>query len=439
MESLYARIVFIEKMLFDTRSQVTGLRVDVDNIMAHGVAAMSVLPDRASFPANGDTTTIYVDSDTSQIYRYDLIDRPGYDWTVGVGGDFATLPLALASPLVVDGDRIRVLDGDYLLSSTLVVSKRVIIFGESRAGTVLHSAGGAGDPTILLSITADGVIIRDLTISHRTTANTSVEAAITVSRPGFPATRVRDVTIQNCSIEYMKHGIVLRGEAFRVEENTIAYIGPSGRTRRAIIIYAATGNSFITGNTIANNLATGNLRAIYISTGATVEDVTTGILSIEDNVGSGTMSHFVLQDGYGGTSDGFSLFVKRNVVVETAAFVVFYFVGANNGNIFHQVVAESNTLTNVHEGGPGGKGIFGVDDGGTGLAFRSIGPLSAHIASNHPSTTLVLAGYVLASGAIPSTAASCCTTTMPLVVITQDAVIPSTPLPVVGTYYELSP
>lgn len=264
-----------------------------------------------------------------------------------------------------------------------------------------------------------------------------MECAIAVAGPGFPAPRLSGIKIQNCLIEYVKHGIAIRGNDFRIDGNTISYIGPSGRTRRAVLIYSTNGNCFVTNNVLANSLATGNLRAIYISAGATVEDVSVGTLVIEDNTNPDGMQQLSLGDGFSGPADSFSLFVKRNTVTETGGFVVLYGTTANFGNILHQLVAEGNTFTNQHGGG--GKGVFGIDDGGSGVTFRSTGAVGTHILNNHPGTIMVKPGYTLATGAVPSTVSVCCTTTMPLVTITQDAIIPASPTPVTGMYYEMSP
>ena len=112
-------------------------------------------------------------------------------------------------------------------------------------GVVLHTAGGGSDPTFLISINVDDVTLSTLTISHRTTAYTSVEAAVVVSGPGFPATRVSNFNCDNCLVEYIKHGLVIRGNNWRVTGSNISYIGPNGRTRRAIFSYAANGTCFI--------------------------------------------------------------------------------------------------------------------------------------------------------------------------------------------------
>ena len=158
---------------------------------------------------------------------------------------------------------------------------------------------------------------------------------------------------------------------------------------------------------------------------------------MENNTNTGALGHFILQDAFDGTANGFTMTVNSNTTTENLAFVALYSTVANFGDVFNQFVANANVLSNVHDGGPGGKGIFGIDDGGSTIAFRSVGALPVHISSNVLGSTVILAGYVLATGA--SNNSVCNTTTMPVVNVTQDSTIPPSPqIPTAG-YYELSP
>lgn len=407
-----------------------------------GGGGFAAYDDMGDFPVTGDTSVVYGARDTNKAYYWTTKTALGYDWTVGSGGDFASLSAALASASVVNGNKIKLLNGTYTLTSTLTINKQVGIFGESRAGAIITSAGGAGDPTTLITVSTDNVCLRDLTIKHIKTTNTSVETALNVTGGGSPATRVSNFIMENCQLEYMEFGIQVRGESYKINGNTIAYTGPNNSTRRAICVYAVHGNCFLTNNVFENNASTGNLRAICPSSSA-ANDIFDGTLAIEDNSHVGNVYHFFIQDGFLSATPTYKIYFKRNTISEIGAFCILY-GGSNFGDILDQVVAENNSISNAS-----GKGLVAVD-GPVSSGFRT-SSLPLHYSGNTLASGSLRTDWALATGASSN---SCCYNNgeggvvLSGVSVTQDAVIPTTPTaqvtpnidPIsVTAYYELSP
>jgi len=102
----------------------------------------------------------------------------GSTLTVGTGQTYATIAAALAA--ANNGDRLLLTAETFTLSAAVTVNKQITIQGASRAGTIIQSAGTGTDPTTLLTVQTSNFVIRDCTVKHRKTVNTSVETAISV-------------------------------------------------------------------------------------------------------------------------------------------------------------------------------------------------------------------------------------------------------------------
>lgn len=315
------------------------------------------------------------------------------NWTVGSGGDFATLDAALASPSVVNGNYIKVLPGTYTISSLLTVNKEVIIGGTPgvKGDVVLQSTADTAAPATLMQVSANNVVLKDLTIKHRKTNNTSVETALLLTRnSGGVNVRVDGFIMDSVRIEHVEFGFVARGNDFKVANCEIAYVGPNNSTRRHVGLYGTGGTCFFTNNAFEDSTAgaiTGNTNIFYLTstTGLVASERFNGTLVVDGNTWVSSTSklpnQFFNQDNC--ASDGtFNLMFKNNVMNEKNAFVVLYGSTANFGNSFGDITFYNNTLSNIHTNpNTGGKGMLTIDGAGSNVSWRSSN-LVAHIDGN---------------------------------------------------------
>ncbi len=387
--------------------------------------------DFASLPATGDADVLYGTKDDNKLWRWGQIGTPLVpDWTVGATGDFATLQDALADSNVVSGDVIGIEAGTYSVTSTLVISKEVKIVGAGIGQTILQTAGTSGDPVAMISVTANNVLLKDMTIKHRKTSNTSVEVAVSVSAGAFPTfTYVSGFIMDTCRVEYCEFGVVIRGNGFKLANNQIAYAtGTTSNSNRAIGIYGSQGDCFIADNVFDNSSLNGTaLRAIYsTSTNNTSNELCSGKLVMSGNSHLGLLQQFYLQDNVRGTNGDYDLYILDNVTNETSLFAGIFLATANQGDLFGQVIVEGNTISNNHETGTGfGKGLFAIDGAGSSLAYRSA-PLPVHSADNELGQLVFRADYTEAinsSGAIVGYK----NTVFTPVTVAFDAIIPAAP------------
>jgi len=319
------------------------------------------------------------------------------DWTVGSGGDFATLDAALASPSVVNGDYIKVLPGTYTLASLLTVGKEVIIGGTpgSKGDVILQTAADGTAPVTMMQVTANNVILKDLTIKHRKTTNSSIEAAVVLSKgawavDGLGYTRPSGFIMDSCRIEHVEMGFVARGDGFKIANCEIAYVGPNNSTRRHVVLYGTANDCFFTNVAFEDSTAagvTGNTNVFYLSSTAAgqVAERFNGTLIVDGSTWVSSTSklpnQFFNQDNC--LSDGtFNLMFKNNVVSEKNLFVGLYGSTTNFGNSFGDITFANNTLSNIHTNpNTGGKGMLTIDGGGSNVSWRSSN-LVAHISGN---------------------------------------------------------
>lgn len=361
------------------------------------------------------------------------------DWivgpTLGVGGaNFTTLAAALASPSVVNGNYIKVLPGTYTLSSTLTVSKEVYIGGTpgSRGDVIIQSAGTTTDPVTLISVTANNVMLKDLTIKHRKSNNTSIETAVSLTRnQGGVNVRVDNFIMDSCRVEHVEFGLVVRGNGFKVANNQIAYVGPNNSTRRHVGLYGTGGTCFFTNNAFEDSTGagiTGNTNIFYLTstTGLVASERFNGTLVVDGSTWVSSTSklpnQFFNQDNCVSDST-FNLMFKNNVMNEKSVFVVLYGSTANFGNGFGDITFQNNTLSNLHGGSPaGGKGMLAVDGAGAGVSWRSSN-LNVHIDGN----TIGNATYRTDFSAVSGPKVGRLTAGIAAFSVNEDTNIPATP------------
>jgi len=276
------------------------------------------------------------------------------DWTVGNGGDFATIPAALACITVKDGDRLLLLNGEYNLTSTLTIGRRISLVGESRQGVVIKN-----DPTwtnggSLISVTADGVSFEHLTISQ-TSSNAN---AFAISGQKAGEQKLQGFSLIKCDIEYSKHAVWYRAADFVVYDCYFELIPGGSGTRYALMPLANSGNSFIDSCVFDHPLSLiNNNRLILMGGGgsALADKAWTGSITVSRCTDRGFVSQFINHDSLVGAANSFDLIVHSNTINETNAFVA---IVGTNVDLYRQAIFYANKLTNVHAVGNLGKGMF---------------------------------------------------------------------------------
>lgn len=219
--------------------------------------------------------------------------------TIGAGGDFASLPAALADATVADGTILQ-LTGDQVLDATLEVNKAVVIDGN---GFQIDSL--ATGPTNMINITV-GAVLKNAKIDHNKTTNTSVEAVVTLNSPSATAWLVDN------EINCQEFGVVTRGQ-FVVARNKFAYIGASlTNSHRFIGIYGVAGESRVEANTFTASAQQGATRySNFILMTSAAGSTFSGSLYITNNKQTGgNLRQFFLHEA--GAPTGLELYVANN-------------------------------------------------------------------------------------------------------------------------------
>jgi hypothetical protein len=279
------------------------------------------------------------------------------DWTVGTGGDFATLADAFACVTVKDGDRLLLLKGTYNLPSTYTIDRPMSLVGEDRDAVVIQNDPAWTNGMAMISVTADGVSFENLTL--RQTSSNANAFVVSASKAG--ETRLQGFSLIKCNVEYTKHAVAYRAANSVLYDCYFEVIGAStAGTKYGAFPLGNAGNSFIDSCTFDHPFSlTSNGRTIYMgglgSAGA--ENVYNGSFSITRNKSEGLCVQFVNHDALNGTNS-LDIIVAHNEAAETNAF--FVSIGTNP-DVYSRAVFFNNKLTNIHAAGPTGKGMLYFD------------------------------------------------------------------------------
>lgn len=317
------------------------------------------LPDAVEMDSNGVRIPYQ-----STITGATIQSEQGTIWRVAsVGGDFPDLATAIASPAVTAGtDSIALAEETFIIPATIDINKSLFIYGEG-PGSVLTTAGTAADPTPVLSITADDVTLKNLTVRQQKTVNTSTETVSTIST-------VQKTVLDSLIIETMEFGVQVSGTSFSIKNCEFHYIGPLGNNHRFIRVGPHNGTSFIKNNTFYPSADTGNGRTRFCYINGTP---LAGTIVFDNNqqAGTGRLSQFFLQDAMSGS---LSLYFVNNIYNDQNGGIIFY-GGINMLNSLTQVVIANNHVTNTSN-----KGLVTLDGwGGPGL---NLGTTNWFIANN---------------------------------------------------------
>ena len=352
---------------------VSGLSV-VNNLSVSGLFATSVSGPWVSQDINATSTNTVPSSKTLSDYSVvvnNLIETQlqplnkataiqvptTSDFTIGSGGSFATLQDALASPLVKNGSVLRILENTTLdISTTLTITKQVVIWGENRDTCIIRNATGSPSLTFLLTVQADYVMFNNLTINFTSTISDNFALTFTNSSGG----NVVNPIVANSRVIYNKYGVFMRGLNW-VVANCLFETQGAATTRRAISIYRSAGNSFVYKNIFNQTIDTSNRLIHVLQTSAA--DTKLGTINIIGNTSTGVAIQFVNVESFAGTTNGLTYIIKDNIMNESNAFVVFFGGSLVNAyNTVKEVYILNNIFTNRHTTSPfGGKGCLSLD------------------------------------------------------------------------------
>jgi exonuclease VII small subunit len=370
-------------------------------------------------PELGLVGKVYVAKDSNKLYRWATVGggELSFDLVVGAGEAHTTLQSALAA--ASNGQKILVKSGTYLVSSTIAVSKEVIIVGEDADAVIFETAATTSAPVSMFNVSANNVALAKMTIKHKKTSNTSVETAVVASGGGFPQTRITNFIMEQCKIEFVEFGLTVRAQDWCVRNSQFTYAtGSVSNSCRAIGIYGTKGNAFIKDNFLKNDVLNGTaFRPFYLTstTGSNPNETVEGKLVLEGTTHVGPLAQFWNQDNQQGSSGSFELQIKNNIINESNLFAAFYSATANAGDMFSSITLSGNTLSNLHAV-DGGKGLYGV--AGT-AAFRS-SPLIVHASNNTLGQEVYRAGWMAVQGSLIGKE-----TAVPDFTVSLDSVIPA--------------
>jgi hypothetical protein len=129
-------------------------------------------------------------------------------YTIGSGGSYASIVLAIADPTVTNGDTLQLLNGyNEILTSTLTINKAVSIIGDS--SNLIGTSGTTTDPSTMINITTTaGFVVfagtsntNRLQIQHLKTLNAATDRV-------FNSAVLAKLLVENCYILHLENGIV---------------------------------------------------------------------------------------------------------------------------------------------------------------------------------------------------------------------------------------
>lgn len=288
-----------------------------------------------------------------------------FDHVVGSGEQFETIEAALASESVLDGHKIKLKAGTYTLTSLLVISKQVKIFGEGKNETIIEGSFSTATNSSLISVTADNVLLTGIGFKQLAGAVNFciIGQRSDASRPG-DSVKINNFSLINCKVEYPKHGVEIRGTNTVIKNVEFVLIPGSSSTRYPLMFSHSEGEAFISGCHFNHPTAlAANNRLIYLrgSGQAGSDSSYSGVLTIENSTCEGFVSQFVNHDNLSGSN--FEVVLRNNDTravedVCSGDTNAFFVAVGSNPNIYSKIVCENNKLENKHNVEGLGKGMF---------------------------------------------------------------------------------
>ena len=307
--------------------------------------------------------------------------------SVPLGGDIQTA-INAAAP----GDRILLAAGTYTVPGALTINKALTLQGAGQAATVVQTAGAAGDPVVLLTISVSNVVVRDLTLKQRKTTNTSIEAAVAITA----GTGSSGHFLEAVTVESMEFGVTVKSDGWQINNCHLAYVGPNNGTRRLLTLYRSAGQGLFTNSTYdsgQNGVITGNTRVVNVTTGASPPDeVLGGYLRLGNITPSNgfPVQQFFSCDYFAPSGTPLSFVVDGCTAAETSAFIVFFTASTQPPLAQCALIAlQGNTLTNSHA-----KGAIALD--GATAVIANAGTTVFYATGNTLGATAFLGLFVTA-------------------------------------------
>jgi hypothetical protein len=345
-----------------------------------------------------------------QTYTYDLAD--GFVLRSGTTHRVTTYAeLTSAITAATAGDTIFLVDGTYelpaTLEATLLVDKSVAIVGQSRDGVVIQTpVQTAPGSTYVITIAADNVQIRNLTVYHRQTAPSGGASESCIRTD---AARTGDV-LDSLRLRYMEYGLTLRGQ-FTVRACDFEYqLADANNSHRAIILYGTSGECKIVDCGVSFGTYAAASQGRFVQIGAVVGSDYSGELILARNYRTaGRCNSVVYIESLPGTAGAFDLALVENTFAAEATNIIVISGADTLGEVTLQDNVASTAL----------KGYLGFD-----VARTS--PLTLHESGNTVTDPTLRGDYVEVYGGWLVAARDIVT---PVPTVTADAIIPDFDIP----------
>jgi hypothetical protein len=267
--------------------------------------------------------------------------------TVGTAGTYANLAAALADTTVVAGTILKLISN--VADTAAVTLNRAVVVD-------LNGFTYSNNTTVGISLTANLATIKNGTVHHTKTVNTSIETAINIDL----ASGIGTAFIVDSTLKVQEFGIALRGAAM-ITGCTFQYDGASAtNSHRFIAIYGVYGETRIHNNTFECSVKQGTTRySNFVFMGAGL--LWNAPLFITDNIQTGgDLRQFVFNEGLVPTP-GAELIVTGNTFNDFNGGIGLINPSLYNG--LSKIVIADNTQGGDAIGNF--KGVFFVDGTGT--------------------------------------------------------------------------
>lgn len=326
----------------------------------------------------------------------------GATYTVGTlgGENYPDVATALAAVAVVNGDRLLVSAQTFLVGATISVTKEVTIEGAGIGATVFRTAATGADPVTVFNVSANNVVLRDLTVQQRRTINTGVENAVTISAGAGSSGHY----LEAVRVETVELGVVLQSDDWQIANCELAYVGPAANDAYLVVVSRSNGQGILADTQISQGVSNGRVLAIRATGGA---NLLGGYLRVKDVTllpGEIMTYRLVSCESFSESATLLSLVVDGCSVNEKDAFVAFSVDKASLLGFFDYIALLGNTISGTHGGAPiGTKGAFSLD--GTAGPFAP-GSTTFYAAGNVLGVTTYRGGYSTAMDTVLYPAAS---------------------------------
>jgi len=255
----------------------------------------------------------------------------GATFTVGAGGDFATISAAISASK--HGDTLILLaNNTFTVASSISVSKALTIQGEDKTTCIITTSPATVTPTI--DVRSSNVTLKNFTVRNNYGDGYSISVSV------IP--KLADLVFDNLIITGSS-GIFLTQSTFQIT-NCSFNVTQTEDVEALIVLNGNQGSSIISNNTWTNSEIE-SINAFVFLTGGS--DPFLGSLEISNNYQvSGPFSSFFLMDTFYGAN--FTLIIDENSYSGTEGGIAFSLSEENQMDIFSLIRATNNTDAGSH-------------------------------------------------------------------------------------------